>query len=183
MLIQRGREHSLFTGDRIEPAGRFHAEGDRRRLLQPRPSGHRGVHIPARMRGSRDAHAIEIRDERGRRPLQLQHERRIDDVLAGCAPMDVMRGAGIDRFDLPGQLPNERNRQVPIRHRFCLERANVITVGMRGRLNRLHGLAGNDAQLRLDLRERGFDVEHRLQAIGGAKHRRRRSRRRPASRR
>ena len=134
------------------------------------------------MSGSRRRGAIEIREDSRRRALQQQDVRGVEDVLARRTPVHVTRRIAIDRLDLLRQVTDQRNGEHAVGFRFRCDRLEVVSLGTRRRTNGSSGFAGNDAELRLDFGERGFDVEHRLKQIDLVRHRRRRFRRRPASR-
>ncbi len=56
--------------------------------------------------------AVEIRNQRVDRGAQLQHQRGVDDVLAGGAPMHVAGGRGIGLGHLGGECVDQRDGDI-----------------------------------------------------------------------
>ncbi len=144
-----------------EPRGRLRPERRRYRLLEqgpPRPSA---------------SHDACLRDRRTPRPTVSsergdeidgvagdEHRGRVQDVLAGRAPVDVARRVAADGL---GKLPDERLDGVAGRPAPFRERRGIEAIGIARRRDRLGGVAGDDAGARLGERERALRVEHRLE--------------------
>ena len=107
----------------------------------------------------------EVRGEQVDAIAHLQHERRVDRVLARRAPGHVWAGRNVDASD---QLLNQRDRERPRVHCVALERWHVeeldaAHVGDRGRR-----IARDHPDARLRLRERRLEAEHVTDVRGGA---------------
>ena len=107
--------------------------------------------------------ALETPHDQRHAALELQHEPGIENVLARRPPVHVARSVPVNRLDFPRQVTNERNGKVPIVGCFGRNRTAIVEVGLCRSTNRLHCRARHDAELRLDIGERGFDIEHRLE--------------------
>ena len=88
---------------------------------------------------------------------------RISDILTRRAEVHEPGTAGIDRLHARRERSHERNRDGSRAARFPRDcgRVDAFNAGRGG--NRAGSALGNDARLRLRPRERGFEVEHRLQ--------------------
>ena len=94
---------------------------------------------------------------------QLQHRRRVDDVLARRAPMHVFRRFGVGCLDARGELLDERNREIAAERGVACERVGVELIGLAGGFDRGHRRLRNHAVRGRRARERRFHVEHPLQ--------------------
>jgi hypothetical protein len=87
----------------------------------------------------RGVEAAMIGGEQRARLLQDEYDRRIGDVLAGCAAVDERRGRGIHRFDAPLQKAHERDGQRPGSSRLARQRFRVEMLSLRGARDRVRG--------------------------------------------
>ena len=125
--------------------------------------------------------AVEIGQQRVDRGAQLEHERGIDNVLAGGAPVHVARGLGVGLGDFGGQCLDERNGHSGGLDRLLAERRDVITLGVRGFRDRIDAGCRDHPDGGLGARQRHLDIEHVLQPraiIEDGTHRRARHQRR-----
>ena len=133
---------------------------DRQRLLQPRPAGEHGRGVAPRLAGEYGGEPVDVGFDQRERIAQLQHEARIDDILARRAPVHVAFRLRCRRCDLARQRGDERDRQVARLARVARDRRDVESVGRAFACDRIGGRARDDADARLRLRERRFEVEH-----------------------
>ena len=163
-ILQCGGDGPPLPYEGVQPARGFESERDRRRLLQPGSARHGCSGMASRMvcRGRRGT--IEAGEQHRHRALKLQHRRRVENVLARGAPVNIPRGIAIDRLHQLRQMAHERNRRNTIRGGFHADRVEVVSIRAGRLANGYRGLSRNDAELRLHLCERGLHVQHRLQA-------------------
>src|SRR4029078_11224333 len=95
--------------ERAHEAGELHAERQWQRLLEPRTSGEHRVGVLPRALRERGGEAIDVGVDERERVAQLQHETRVDDVLARRAPMDVAFGAPVRRTRVLAKLRHWRD--------------------------------------------------------------------------
>jgi hypothetical protein len=81
----------------IQPAGRLQPEGDRHRVLGARPAGHQRAAMAGGELGEMTGHRAEIRGDPVEGPPGEHHGGAVEDVLAGAAQVNVLRGLGVDR--------------------------------------------------------------------------------------
>ena len=108
--------------------------------------------------------AVEVGDQGIDRRAQLEHERAVDDVLAGGAPMDVARRCRIGLGDLGGERIDQRDGDIAGGRRGLAQRREVVAVGAGGLGDPLDGERRDDADLRFRARERDLEIEHALHA-------------------
>ena len=95
--------------------------------------------------------------------LKGQDHRRVRDVLTRRAEVHEPGARGVGGLHARRERGDQRNRDGSRDARLSSDSRRVDALGPRRGGNRLGGAAGNDAGLRLSPRERGFEVEHRLQ--------------------
>ena len=95
--------------------------------------------------------------------LQLEHQRGVDDVLAGRPPMHVARGRCIGLGDLGGERIDQRNGDVAGGHGFFAQRLKVVALRLGGIGDLVGGERWNDADGGLCACERDLEIEHALQ--------------------
>ena len=109
--------------------------------------------------------AVEIGRERIDGGAQIEHERGVDDVLAGGAPVDVARRLLVDLVDLRGQSLDQRDRDVAGIDRGLAEGGEVIVVGPARRPDGPRGVARDDSDQAFRPRQRCLNLEHALEAL------------------
>ena len=72
---------------RLQPHRAFKAESDRQSMLQMRAAGHHRVPVCVRLPGKRVDDMYQLLADQRQAIADLQHERRIHDVLGGSAPV------------------------------------------------------------------------------------------------
>ena len=107
--------------------------------------------------------AVEIGDEGVDGGTQLEHQRGVDDVLAGRPPMHVRRGCRIGLGDLGSERIDQRSGDVAGRRGFLAERLDVVALGAGGGGDLVGGERRNDADRRFRACERDLEIEHALQ--------------------
>jgi len=108
--------------------------------------------------------AVERGDQEIDRRAQLEHERAVDDVLAGRSPVYVARRAWIGLGDLGGERIDQRDGDIAGgRGRFA-QRREVVAFGARRLGDRVDGARRNDADRRFRARQRDLEIEHALHA-------------------
>jgi hypothetical protein len=108
---QRGAQMAAAARERIQPAGGLPAEGDRRGRLQERaPDHHRGA-MGIDQRAQRSAGALEGIEQAAAGLLALHCQRRVDDVLAGAAVMQIAHRPRIEEGDLLAERLQEGDHQ------------------------------------------------------------------------
>ena len=133
-------------------------------MLQPGARNDRGVAVPACKLGKADNGAIDIPKQRINGRAQGQHGGGIDHVLAGGAPVHIARRIGASPGDLGGECLDKRDREVTGARCRLGQCAEVERTGFAGFRNRIGRARGDDAICRLGARERGFKIEHVLEA-------------------
>ena len=109
-----------------QPAGRLQAEGDRDRLLEQGPLGDQGAAVPGGQGGAGVGGAGQVVQQRPQRPPGDQHDRRVEHVLAGRAPMDVVGDPGREPV---GELADQRHHRVAGGRRQRPQLGRVEAVG------------------------------------------------------
>ena len=155
--LARARERRRIAGE-LEP------ERHRHRMLQQRARDRRGAAMLAGERREAVDRAIEVVDQRIDGGAQFEHQRGVDDVLAGGAPMHVARRLRILLGDLGGQRLDERRNHRAGLDGLAAERLDVIALGARRFGDRIDAGYRDDAERGLGARQRSLDVEHVLQA-------------------
>ena len=107
---------------------------------------------------------LSVGDQGIDRRAQLEHERGVDDVLAGRAPVHVARRARIGLGDLGGERIDQRDGDIAGGGGRFAQRRDVVAFGARRLGDRVDGARRNDADLRLGARQRDLEIEHALQA-------------------
>jgi hypothetical protein len=159
-LVADGAQARRALVEGHEPAGRLQPEGDRHRLLEQRAAGHdRRAVLAGKARGG-VGRAVEVAEDRVQRAAGDEHRRRIDDVLAGGAVVDV---GGRVAADLGAQRLDERCGRIADRGRRLAQRVDVVALGPARRGDRLGVRDRDRADRGLHTRERGLDVEECLQ--------------------
>ena len=93
---------------------------------------------------------------------QLQHERRIHDVLACGAAMDVACRLCIPRADSLGQFAHQRNDDIAVAGGLAGQGSNVIQLGSGYCPDVRQTRCGDDAHFCLRDRQRDLDIEQGL---------------------
>ncbi len=151
-----------MAGDRAQPAGDLHAEGDRRRLLQPGPPGQRRGRMALGLSRQHLAQTLQVSIDQLPGAAQLQHQAGVHDVLAGCAKMYITFSAGIADGDLLAQRLDQRDRRIAGGGDRFTERGKIVEPGLTGGRNRRDSRLRNQPDPRLRTGQRSFEVEHRL---------------------
>ncbi len=107
-LLSYGLDARARLDHRDQPARGLEPERRRHRLLEERACGHRRRPVSPRERGAPGREPIELREDEVERPTADEHRRRVDDVLARRAEVDVVGGVA----DRSAQLANQRLRGV-----------------------------------------------------------------------
>jgi hypothetical protein len=110
----------------------------------------------------RAAGALETPDDERHRSLELEYEAGVEYVLTRRAPVNVPRRGRFNLFHLLRQVTHQRNRHIPVVCRFSRYGGCVVQPDVRCRSNWGDGKARHDAKLRLHVRQRSLDVQHRL---------------------
>ena len=151
------------AAERGRVAGNLQAERHRQRVLQPSPGDSRLPPVAAGELGETVDGALDIGHQRIDNGAQFEHQRGVDDVLAGRAPMHVAGGIGIDLGDFVGQRFHQRYRHVAGLHRLFGERREIVAVGLACFGDRIGGGRRNDADSGFGAHQSSLDVEHALQ--------------------
>ena len=93
-------------------AGGFQPERHRQSLLQPGARHRRRLAMLDRHFRERADGAVKILHQGIDGRAQIEHQRGVDDVLAGRAPMHVAGGIGVAFHDFRGQRLDQRNGDV-----------------------------------------------------------------------
>ncbi len=165
-IAPQGVQALLRTLQGVQPTGDLEPEGDRHGLLQQGASGQAGVALAFGQHRQIGAQGVQTRQQQIKRGAQLQHRAGIDDVLAGGAPVHPARGGIVVRGHLRGQRLDQRNGGIAGQRRGLRQRGPVVVLHIAGSGNGLRGLGGNHPALRLCARQRGLELQHRLQARG-----------------
>ena len=150
--------------DRVEPPGNLRAECRRQRVLHPCAPDHYGRAMFGRKLGEFFRKCFNVGRDASQRTAQLQNEPGVDNVLARRSPMHIAGSFRVIFRDERGQRFDDRNGDVAGRFRTarqCIEIEERRFTLLRNRLNR--GFR-NDSGLRLRLRQRRLEAEHRLKA-------------------
>ncbi len=113
------------TQQGVEPASGLEPERDRSRLLQPSAAGHWCVAVRAHQNSRRLDQPLQLAFKHAEGLACLQHQARVDDVLAGCAPVDEVRRLGIAVADSSGQRPHDGDGYIAITGRGNGERRDI----------------------------------------------------------
>jgi hypothetical protein len=108
--------------------------------------------------------AVEVGDQRIDCRAQLEHERVVDDILAGRPPMHVARRCRIGLGDLDGERVDQRDGDIAGGHSRFAQRREVVAFGAGGLGDPVDGERRDDADRRFRARERDLEIEHALQA-------------------
>jgi hypothetical protein len=108
--------------------------------------------------------AGQVAQDLGDRGAKLQHERGVEHVLAGRAPVHVARRLRIGRGHARGEMTDERDGGVAGPRRLPRDRFQVEVLGPGRVANRSDARAGDDTRLRLRVGQRRLEVQHGLQA-------------------
>ena len=95
---------------------------------------------------------------------QAEHGGGIDRVLAGGTPVHIARGIGVSPGDAGGECLDEGDGEVAGARRRLGQISKIERLCFAGFLNRAWRACGDDADCRLGARERGFEIEHVLEA-------------------
>ena len=152
------------TRQRRRVAGEFEPERHGHGVLHPGARHGGGAAMTRGERGEPCDGTVEVGDEGIDRRAQLEHERAVDDVLAGGPPMDVARRCRIGLGDLGGERIDQRDGDIAGGHRGLAQRREVVAVGAGGLGDPLDGERRDDADLRFRARERNLEIEHALHA-------------------
>ena len=161
--LRSRRSRSRERAERRRIARELEPERHRQRVLQPGARDRGGAAVAPGERGEGLDGAVEIGDERVDRGAQFEHQRGVDDVLAGRAPVHVARGLGIGLGDLGGERLDQRDRDVAGGDRRFAERGEVVALGAAGGRDRIDRRGRDDADRRLGARQRHLEIEHALQ--------------------
>ena len=181
-----------------QPDGGLRPERRRDRLLEERPPGHDRRAVGVRQAGGGIGRAVEVLEDGRTGTGGDEHRRRVQDVLARRAAVDVGRRRAADR---PRQRLDQRHDRIAAGGRRPTDRRDVERLDAAGASDRLGVLGRDDAGSRFGAGERRLDLEHRPephlvaergrrgsagqdrveQAAGRLRHRRRPSRVRPAA--
>ncbi len=121
------------------------------------------VFVPGGLRGKAVGGAVEIVVERIDGVAQLQHQRGVDHVLAGGAPMHEACGFAVALGDFRRQRLHQRNGDVAGRDRVFGDLSKIEAIGAAGGHDRACGRGGNDAGVGFRLCQRRLEIQHPLQ--------------------
>ncbi len=153
-----------MTPHRVERPGQFETERHRQRLLQPGAAGHHRVAMTSCLRAQRVGKSRDVGVDQVERIVQLQHQRRIQHILAGRTPVHVApRVAGVGRHRMR-QRGDHRYGEVAGIARSVAPRVEIVQFRLALPCDRLRRGDGNHAGCGLRARERRFEVEHALRA-------------------
>ena len=124
------------------------------------PPGDRGRSVPVGQRGRDLARARRIAQERLERAARDEHRRRVEDVLAGRAKVDVVGEIGADARP---QRPNQRDDHARMLATVPGQHDEVKTARVAGCRDRGGGPRRDQPRVFTGHREGGFDLEHRGQ--------------------
>ena len=162
VLERRGHAASCPV-ERVGPSRRFQPERDRRRLLQPGPTGHRGIGVAPRLTCGGTLRAREVVEDGRYGRAELQDEARVQDILTRRAPVDVARRVGVDRGNPRGQVADHGDDDVAGVHRVGGDDRTIVQLGFRGRLDGGNAGGRYHPGRRLGVGERRLDVQHHLE--------------------
>jgi hypothetical protein len=109
---ERVGEMRVHAIESTHPSCSFEREGDWRGVLQPGAPRHHRRAVSPRERLGRVARARERSKHDLGRVAQLEHHRRIDDVLTRRSPVHVPSGILVDAPYVLSEALHERNREV-----------------------------------------------------------------------
>jgi hypothetical protein len=108
--------------------------------------------------------SVEIVQQRIYRRAQLEHQRRVDDILAGRAPMHITGSLRVGLFHFGGQRPDHRSGDIARNGRGLAECGQIVEFGPAGIDDQTDRGRRNDPKRPLRAGKRGFEVKHALQA-------------------
>ena len=106
--------------------------------------------------------AVEVGDQGIDRRAQLEHERGVDDVLAGRAPMHVARGRRIGLGDLGGERVDQRDGDIAGGDGRFAQRGEVVAFGPAASAIGSTASAGTMPTAASRARQRDLEIEHAL---------------------
>src|SRR3546814_153786 len=131
--------------ERREPDGRLVAEGDGQCVLEMRAARHRRVAMIPGEGPQRRAYGIEPFANQRHAVADLEHGRRVHDVLCSRAPVQIPA-----RLPRPlGKLLDDRKDRIADDFRLAAEAFEVEGMDLGGRSDTLCGIGGNEAKARL----------------------------------
>ena len=98
------------------------------------------------------------------RGLEVEHERSIDHVPTGRAPVHKARGRCIGLADLRGEGLDQGDDDIAGNDRRLRKGGKFIVLGTRGVRDRIDDERGNNPHRRLRACQRNLEIEHALQA-------------------
>ncbi len=167
------REPTLGAIDVGSPAGDLLPQRQRRCRLQQGAAQHRrrAVLLGEPREGRDDA--VERLQQRRQRLAELQHHRRVDHVLTGGAPMDIVGGLGIALAHLLGQRLHDRHGERRRAARGGNHRRGIVERRIAGLDDDRRGALRDQAGRRGRFGKRRLEAQHVAQgggvgeAIGG----------------
>jgi len=146
-------------GEAVEPPGDLQPEHGRDRLLEQRAADHGPVAV--RLGEARRGHgrAVEIGEQRLKRTSHEQHQRGVDDVLAGRAGVNVLARPRPQTVAQLGHEPDHRRRMLRLRalEHTDVDAREVLAVGD----DSLRDILGDRPARGERPRARRLDVAHR----------------------
>ena len=117
--------------------------------------------VAARLRRERSCEPVDVRFDQRERVAHLQHECRVDDVLARRTPVHVASGAGAAAATLRVNAETSGMARFPACARRGAIAATSNPSGVAFARDRSAAVARDDADARLRLRQRRFEVSMR----------------------
>ncbi len=159
-----------MTGHGAEPAGDLHAEGYRGGMLQPGAPGHRDLGMARGLVGQRVAETAQVRLEQREGLTQLQDQPGVHGILAGGAQVHVFLGIRVVGRNLPAERLDQRNRRIAGRGDRLGQCAQVVVLGMTGRLDGVDRSGGDHLGPRFGPGQRRLEIQHALHTAAVGKH-------------
>ena len=156
--VRRTRSHGVEH--QMQPGGRLQPEGDRHGVLGQGAPGHRCVPVPLGESGQAVGARQQVVFDAVQRRRAQQHQRRVQDVLAGATAVHVLGGGRVDGPDRGGELLDERDDGVGRLAHARSHRREVDASRHGGGPDGRRRARGNHAQLGLRLGQSDFRGEH-----------------------
>ena len=106
---------------------------------------------------------VEVGDQRVDAGAQLEHQRAVDQVLCGGAPMHEAGGLGVALGHLLGERRDERAREVAGAGGGLAERGKVVAVGLAGRRDPVDAAGRDHRHRRFGAGQCRLEIEHALE--------------------
>ena len=159
------RQALALARQRRAPHRRLVAEGHGQGVLQVGASGHGRIAVAARQRLQRSEDVVQVGLDQLECRAQLQHDRRVHDVLGGRAPVHV--AAGVARAG-GGELLHQRQDRVADDLGLALQAGEVEAGERRLGADFARGRGGNHADAGLGARQRRlhFQAARKISRVG-----------------